>query len=160
MRRRRNTTWLVSLAAVVFLIPAAVDAAVDEAPAPQPAPDAETFPWEPADYDVPWARVLGGTLFVVGLVCFGVYVIKKLDGGAFRRGQYLEVLESRAVGRKLELHLVRVAGRVILIASGEHGVAAVAELNEEELPPLEEADARPAADGFQTLLQRFAGGNG
>ncbi|MFO7956046.1 MAG: flagellar biosynthetic protein FliO [Candidatus Brocadiia bacterium] len=160
MRRRRNTTWLVSLAAVVFLIPAAVDAAVDEAPAPQPAPDGETFPWEPADHDVPWARVLGGTLFVVGLVCVGVYVIKKLDGGAFRRGQYLEVLESRAVGRKLELHLVRVAGRVILIASGEHGVAAVAELNEEELPPLEEADERPAADGFQTLLQRFAGGNG
>ncbi|MFW6118981.1 MAG: FliO/MopB family protein [Planctomycetota bacterium] len=160
MRRRWETTWLVTLAAVMLLLPATVDAAVEDAVASEPAPTAEELPWESADYDIPWARVLGGTLFVVGLVCVGVYAVKKLGPGAFRHGKYLEVLESRAVGRKLELHLVRVAGRVILIASGEHGVAAVAELNEEELPPLEAVEGRPAADGFQMLLQRFAGGNG
>jgi len=157
MRQNRNATWPATLAAVLLLIPAAVDAAVNDAAAPSPPQDGQSLPWESADYDIPWARTVGGTLFVVGLVCVGVYVVKKLDRSAFQRGRYVEVVESRAVGRKLELHLVRLAGRVILVASGEQGIARVAEFPEGELHPLQDADERPSADGFHSLLQRFAG---
>ena len=106
---------------------------------------------------LPWARLLSGFLFVLALTCAGIFALKRLSGRApLNRGRYLEVLESRAVGRKMRLVLVRVAGRVVLIAGeGEHA-SAVTEFSQEELPAFDETPS-PTPKGFAPLLRRLSG---
>lgn len=106
---------------------------------------------------VPWARLVSGMFFVLALACGGVWVLKRLGGRtALNRGRYLEVLESRAVSRRMRLVLVRVAGRVILLAGeGEHA-SVVTEFGEEELPEPERSSP-PAPKGFRPLLRRLSG---
>jgi flagellar biogenesis protein FliO len=107
---------------------------------------------------IPWARVIGATGSVIALVCIGVFVAKKLDSGRLLRGgRYVELLESRAVGRRLQLYLVRVAGRVVLLAQTGATVTRVAEFDQQELP-CPEAEGRPvSAGGFTRLLRKLAG---
>ena len=105
---------------------------------------------------VPWGRLAGGTALVVGLICAGVYALKKLNGGApLNKGRYMEVLEARPVGRNVQLILVKVAGRVLLLAYGGEGVTPVAELSEEELPRL--AGGPAGLEGFKSLIKKLTG---
>jgi flagellar biogenesis protein FliO len=100
-----------------------------------------------------------GTAAVVALICAGVYALKKLNHGApLNRGRYLEVLEARPVGRNVQLILVRVAGRILLLAYGGESVTPVAELSEEELPK----SSAPAGglEGFKALFKRLTGAQG
>lgn len=112
--------------------------------------------WDYGRPDVPWGRLVTGTVAVVALICVGVYLLKKLNGGApLTKGRYLEVLENRPVGRNVQLILVRVAGRVLLLAFGGENVTPVAEMSEAELP---QATAQPAGfDGFKSLIRKLAG---
>jgi flagellar biogenesis protein FliO len=107
---------------------------------------------------IPWRRLVCGTIAVVALICVGVYVLKKLNGGApLTRGRYLELLESRPVGRNVQLFLVRVAGKVVLLASGGGSVTQVAELAEEELPELSTASPPEGLEAFRNLFRKLAG---
>ena len=105
---------------------------------------------------VPWVRMLSGFLVVVAVICLGVFLLKRLNGGAaLSRGRYLGIIESRPVGRKMHLYLVRVAGRVVLIAAhGDHATT-VTEFAEEELPALQERPGASGAGGFGDLLKRW-----
>ena len=108
------------------------------------------------EMDVPWARMLTGLLAVVAVICLGVFALKKLNGGAaLHRGRHLDVLEARPLGGRMHLYLVRVAGRVVLIAAqGDHATP-VTEFAEEELPA-PGADAPEAGlAGFKGLLKKL-----
>ena len=67
------------------------------------------------------------------------------------------------MGRKVQLVLVRVAGRLVLLASSGENVTRLAEFDEAELPqpeqaPVEERTARPLGQArFKALLAKFAG---
>lgn len=106
---------------------------------------------------VDWDRLAWGTAAVVALGCLGVYALKKLNKrpGA---GRYLEVLETRRLGRKFQLFLIRVGSRVVLIACQGDTVACVAELEQDELPEREEQTAGEGNVSFRWLLQSFVGG--
>ena len=108
--------------------------------------------------DLPWGRVVCGTMIVVGLICLGVFLLKKLGGGVLTgRGRYMELLEMRPVARGVNLFLVRVAGRVVLLgSSGEH-VTQLTEFPEEELPGPDAVKQQVGLDGFKSLLSRLAG---
>lgn len=107
---------------------------------------------------VPWGRLVCGTIAVVALICVGVYVLKRLNGGApLSRGRYLELLESRPLGRNVQLFLVRVAGKVVLLASGGGSVTQVAELGEDELPELSAVSPPDGLETFRNLFRKLAG---
>ncbi len=110
--------------------------------------------------DVPWGRVVSSTLFVVALICVGVYVLKRLSGGALAGGRYMQVMECRQVGRKTELMLVKVAGRVVLLSSSGENVTRLAEFDECELPESEPVKSSEGVQGFRLLLHRLAGARG
>ena len=102
-----------------------------------------------------------GTLAVCGLICFAVFAVKKLNGGLpMNRGRYLELLESRTVGRNLRLFLVKVAGRVVLLAATDQSASCVAEFTDEELPQEAVGAGAPAGAAFGSLLKRLAGVKG
>jgi flagellar biogenesis protein FliO len=65
----------------------------------------------------------------------------------------MDVLETRLVGRKVQLFLVKVAGRVVLLASNGENVTSVAEFAEDELPLEEPAKRQHAESGFGSLLK-------
>lgn len=136
--------------------PAAAAAPVDAAAWTKAGGTSRLPGWTANAPAVPWTRVAYGTAAVVALICVGVYVLKKLNHGApLNRGRYLEVLEARPVGRNVQLILVRVAGRILLLAYGGESVTPVAELSEEELPK----SSSPAGglEGFKALLKRLTG---
>jgi flagellar biogenesis protein FliO len=117
----------------------------------------EPFPWDHESVRIPWGRLVAGTAAVSGLICLGVWMLKKLNrGGAFGRGRYLELLEARPVGRDVQLFLVRVAGRVVLLASGRSTVSRLAEFREDELPERDLAGPE-GLEGFRALLQKVMG---
>jgi flagellar biogenesis protein FliO len=106
--------------------------------------------------EVPWGRLVYGTTAVVGLICLGVYVLKKLGGGAaFGRGRYMDVLETRIIGRGMQLLLVRVAGRVVLLAASGETVTRVAEFKEEDLPAVQTEGEELEPDRFRNLLENL-----
>ncbi len=150
---RKANCWL-ALAAVLLLAPsvqAAGEARVEEAPPPIWGSDG-------AEVEIPWIRVIGATGFVVGLTCLGVYAVKKLDRkGLLRKGQYMDLLEARMVGRKLQLYLVRVGDRVVMLASTGDNVSRVAEFAHEELPGPETADETAEPAGFKSMFTRLLG---
>ena len=101
-----------------------------------------------------WGRLLYGTTAVAGLICLGVFVLKKLGGGAmFGRGRYMDVLETRIVGRKVQLFLVKIAGRVVLLASNGENITSIAEFAEDELPLGEPVRQQRVENGFRSLLK-------
>ncbi len=153
MRRPALAGWLLALAVVVVMAASAEAAA----PAPSSSDGPSNWRWSDTQPDLPWERVLGGTMVVVALVCVGVYVVKKLDrGGLLRKGRHLEVLETRIVGRKLQLYLVRVADRVVLLAQTGNAVTRVAELDKGELPSLDAQEQPATAQGFGSMLKKLA----
>lgn len=108
---------------------------------------------------IPWQRLLYGTTAVAGLICLGVFALKKFGGGAvFGRGHYMHVLETRLVGRKVQLFLVKIAGRVVLLASNGENVTSVAEFGEDEFPLEEPAMQQHVENGFRTLLKNLGRG--
>jgi len=114
------------------------------------APDAPEF-------TVPWARLVGGTTLVAALACFAVYALKKMDRRALKGGRYMELLEVRPLGRKAQLFLVKVGGRVELLAvNGEH-VAHVGEFAEDELPEPEMESSPAPLQRFSVLVRHLAG---
>ncbi len=149
--------------------PADPVAAVPEAAAPpaEAAAQAETPDYgapawaQDGGPSVPWVQLVCGTLAVCGLICFAVFAVKKLNGGLpMNRGRYLELLESRTVGRNLRLFLVKVAGRVVLLAATDQSASCVAEFTDEELPQEAVGAGAPAGAAFGSLLKRLAGVKG
>ncbi len=155
MHHARKAKWWLALAVVLALAPTievlAEPVAADEA-------SALHWQWEDDHVGLPWVRVVGGTMLVIGLICVGVYVVKKLDGGGLlRKGRYMELLEARMVGRKLHLYLVRVAGRIVLLAAAGDSVTRVAEFAEEELPQLVAEQGSGGTEGFRSLFKKLVG---
>jgi len=170
MRLRRGPKLCLPTLALGLIVAtmAVASATASPAPAQGPAADARAAgallahpaaraaPWTSSTPQIPWGRLVSGTLVVAALICVGVYVLKRLNGGApLNRGRYMEVLEARPVGRNVQLILVRVAGRIMLLAFGGDSVTPVAELSEEELP--QPPPQAVGLDGFRSLLKRLTG---
>ena len=125
------------------------------------AADPEPPAWTQAGLSVPWVQLFSGTLAVCGLICVAVFIVKKLNGGLpLNRGRYLELLEARPVGKNLRLFLVKVAGRVVLLAATDQSASCVAEFADGELPQEAVAAGAPTGVAFGSLLKRLAGVKG
>jgi len=110
---------------------------------------------------IPWFRVVSGLTVVTALIIAGVALLRRLNGGSLlRRGRYLDVLETRPVAGKMNLFLVRVAGRVVLLAANGESIASVCEFGADELPDVQAAAATESAEGFKGLLKKLAGAHG
>ncbi len=121
-------------------------------------PAAQAAPPQQPPMDLPWGRVVWGTLVVVGVICLGVYLLKRVGGGTLvGRGRYMELLEVRPVMRGVNLFLVRVAGRVVLLGSTGQQVTQLTEFPEDELPVLEEPERPVGLEGFRALLGKIGG---
>lgn len=142
---RSTLRWTLALTiGCLVLLPAAH--AAPSAPAQQPP------------MDLPWGRVVWGTLVVIGIICLGVYLLKKVGGGALvGRGRYMQLLEVRPVMRGVNLFLVRVAGRVVLLGSTGQQVTQLTEFPDDELPVLEEPERAVGLEGFRALLSKIGG---
>ncbi|MFO8008631.1 MAG: flagellar biosynthetic protein FliO [Candidatus Brocadiia bacterium] len=153
MSRRIKLIGWAALAAVLLC---AAPAAAQELPASGDVPPGAGFRWDTQETQIPYGRVVGGTAVVIGLICLGVYVVKKLDSrGVLRKGRHLDVLETRTLGRRLQLYLVRVGERVVLLAATAESVSPVAEFTRDELPDLEQADE--GVEGFGAALRKLVG---
>ncbi len=127
-------------------------------PAAQAAVGAPTPPAQQPPMDLPWGRVVWGTLVVIGIICLGVFLLKKVGGGVLvGRGRYMELLEVRPVMRGVNLFLVRVAGRIVLLGSTGQQVTQLTEFPEDELPVLEEPEKAVGLEGFRALLSKLGG---
>jgi len=108
--------------------------------------------------ELPWARLVSGTLAVAALTCLGVFLLKKVDRrGLLTRQRYMDVLEAKPLGRKTCLFLVRVAGRVVLLGTTGDQVTQLAEFAEDELPSAESAPAREGLGNFGAVIKRLVG---
>jgi len=69
------------------------------------------------------------------------------------RGRLLKVIESVSIGPNRSLHLVRVAGKVVVIGSTPENISLIAEIHDSEgTPQLETVSAEGSANGFSSLL--------
>ncbi len=123
---------------------------------PRPAPA-----WQQGDPKPKWGRLAAGTAAVLALVCLGVFVLKWLNGGMpLNRGRYLELLESRPIGSKVQLFLIKVGQQAVLIACRGETVARVAQFHEDDLPePHPAPQVHAALKGrFKAMLHRISRG--
>jgi flagellar biogenesis protein FliO len=111
-------------------------------------PDGEVF-------RVPWLRLARGTAVVLGVGCVGLYLYRRF-GGSPAGGGRLEVLEVKALQRKLELYLVRVGDRAILFAVRGDGVRKLAEFQSKELPEPSVKHEEGSEWPFSRLLRRMS----
>lgn len=108
------------LASGLFALAAGLAAAQEQAPA---LPD-----YHPGRYLL---QGLLSLLFVIALIYGAFYLLRRLQGPVLRLGQEgpAEVVQSVPLSSGNVLHVVRVNGRLIGLASGPHGVTSV------DLPP-------------------------
>ncbi len=163
MEQKRKTPWKLVLLISLALLPVGILAiagrasdalSVPGAAAHQAAPAkaatndldflSEMSKTNPAPEGIPWVRLIVGVLAVAMLIGVGIYMIKKANGGAIpRRGdRHVQVLETRSLGRKAQLHLVSVGGRALLLTSAGENVTKLAEFPEEDLVAPENAASR------------------
>lgn len=157
MRKGRKRTFLCFALLLLLVVSAA-----DGLAAPGLEPVAAARPQGAAEWAempaIPWGRLLWGTALVAGLICVGVYALKRLNGGfPLNRGRYMELLETRPVGRKVQLFLVRVGRRAVLLASSGSNVTRVAEFADEELPEPEAVRGQGGLCTFASFFRKRAG---
>lgn len=107
---------------------------------------------------IPWARIASGLAVIAALILGGTWLLRKLHGGlpVGRRG-YLQVLETQPVGAKINLLLVRVAGKVVLLAASGDQVAAVCEFEADKLPEPAAAGCAMGGATFKGVLKKLVG---
>lgn len=128
----------------------------DEPPA-EVSPPADWMEQAPGDVEVPWKRMVYGLGIVIALVCFGVYVLKKVGGARFGGGQYLNVLEVVPLGNKSRLMLVQVGSSAVLLAFQGDNVERVGEFEMEHLPTPPDTEDE-GEGGFATILRQVVRG--
>ena len=169
----KSMKTLPRLLAVGLLVLAAMVARLglagepSETPAGEEASKARVLPssssapvgWSEEGPSFPWVRLVCGTAAVGAIVCFGVWGLKWLNGGSpLNRGRYMEVLESRPIGHKVQLFLIKVGGRIVLLACRGENVASLAQFEEGELPQPEQAAGQRAGARFKSLFQHVLKG--
>ena len=86
-------------------------------------------PLDPASGLVPVdGRALAGGLLVVGGLLAALPLVMKRVGAGVRGRGSIEVAESRSLGGKRALLIVKVEGRRLLLGAGDHGVNLLADL--------------------------------
>lgn len=99
-------------------------------------------------------RVMGALVFVLAVFFAGLWVFRNWQTLMVRRGRpaRLRVVESRALGNRQALHVVKYRRQVMLVAASPAGVALLTEFGEEE--PEEEVVNPPSPIEFPKLLTR------
>ena len=92
-----------------------------------------------------WVDLMTKGLIVLALLFVTLRVMGRMGTGAPKRGNRLEVLESRPLAPKASLHLVAVGDRRLVIGLTPSGMVSLAELDAAEL---ETEDATATADEF------------
>lgn len=109
---------------------------------------------------IDWDRIAYGIAAVMGLLCVGVYGLKKLREHSFgSTGRYVDILDSRVLGRKGELVLVQVGERVVLLARTGDRIDKLAEFTRDELPEQEETGNRQDNGRFAGLMRSLVRGS-
>jgi len=104
---------------------------------------------------------VGGALVVVLLLLYAtVYLLKRSGLGQGGGGaSQIEVLESKAIGPKRYISIVRVAGKTLTLGVTEHNITMLRELTKEEAElltaePLAASAAGENAKKFRQVLRR------
>ena len=105
-------------------------------------------------------RVLGALAIVLGLFLSGVWLFRNWQRLVVRNGSSprLNVLETRPLGNRHGLYVVRYEQQRMLLASSPTGVALISHLPDCEPPaaPLTVSDNAPFAQTLQRVLVRTA----
>lgn len=110
--------------------------------------------------EINWDRLAGGMAVVLALLCVSIYGLKKLRASSLTGvGRYLQVLESRSLGHKRQLLLIRVGARIVLIACTGDTIKRVAEFEQEELPGEEENAQTDDKNRFARMMDGLVGGS-
>lgn len=97
------------------------------------------------------AELAVSLLAVLGLAIGAIWMLKKLQKGTQSLGQagQIQIKESRRLGPKRAIHIVRVDERLLLLGESESGLSFLADLT----PPEEEAPlSRPVASDVNDEL--------
>jgi len=115
--------------------------------------------WAKGSEGLPWGRVVFGTLIVILLICGGVWLLKRLNAGMpLNKGRYMEVLETRPLGNKIQLFLVKVGSKVVLLACRGENVTALGEFSQDDFPAAEPPEGIGGRGGFKSLMQHVLRG--
>ena len=78
------------------------------------------------------------TLAMTGLICFAVFVYKKITDGSFRsnNSKYLNVEESMSLSPRKTLHIVRAGNEKFLIASDVDRTTLISKLEDDNVPSI------------------------
>ena len=87
----------------------------------------------------------GGIALTLALLAGSLWWLRRKDVGQWRpgRGVHLEILESRGLAPGHTLHLVRVADRVLALATHGAGCTLLEARPSSELPTAARREARP-----------------
>lgn len=103
-------------------------------------------------------RMLGGLVFVIGLFFAALWLARNWQKLGLQRGRQLKlrVLESRALGPRQAIHVVRYENKNLLVAASPAGIVLLKDLGESELQ--EEAAAPAQTMNFAQLLTQALSG--
>lgn len=106
-----------------------------------------------ADAGASALRVVGALVFVLAVFFAGLWVTRNWQRLGLQRGRpaRLRVIESRPLGNRQALHLVRYRKQVMLVGASPAGVVLLSDLGEEEQ---EDEPAMPAAINFPQILSQ------
>ena len=76
------------------------------------------------------------TLAMTGLICFAVFVYKKITDGSFRsnNSKYLNIEETMSLSPRKTLHIVRAGNEKFLIASDVDRTTLISKLESDNTP--------------------------
>ena len=103
-------------------------------------------------------RVLGALAMVMALFLGGVWMFRNSRTLAWRRGRApkLTILESRSLGARQALHVVRYQQKVFLVAAAPSGINLLTHLDPEE-PAVPEPESAPVPASFaHNLVQALS----
>ena len=111
------------------------------------------------DMTVTMLKTAGALAAVIGLMLVALWLLRRFGGarfGAGSAGSLIRVLDTRMLGPRRYVSVLRVGGRTLAVGVTEQNITLLAELAADDLDG--KAADEPAPAGFAEALARITGG--
>ncbi|MGI9539610.1 MAG: flagellar biosynthetic protein FliO [Miltoncostaeaceae bacterium] len=128
----RVCAWSLTAIAAALALPALAAAQAND-PESQPIPDGSSAPTVISEGSAgSGLRLVIGLAVVIGLIAVVWWVLKRVQANRFPQGEgggdVVSIIATTPLGPNRALHLIEVAGELVLVGATDHGITPVARI--------------------------------
>lgn len=129
----RACAWAIVGILVALLLPAAAGAQAAD-PESQPIPEGSSAPTVISEGSAgSGLRLVIGLAVVIGLIAVVWWVLKRVQANRFPQGEasgdVVSIIATTPLGPNRALHLIEVAGELVLVGATDHGISPIARIS-------------------------------